>query len=130
MKINNLQFLKISALLVDFGCTICYTIRVMENTLTVRETRVKEQPERERSKTRVYFFADKSAGWMYDLEPKDRVRNYRKLLGQVESAIREACPNAGELKFSWSWNAGCRCGCSPGFIVDGLRGVNVFVDLA
>lgn len=36
----------------------------------------------------------------------------------------------GAQKASWSQDAGCSCGCSPGFIVEDVRGLEVFVDVS
>lgn len=35
---------------------------------------------------------------------------------------------APDAKIRWSQKMGCACGCSPGFIVDDVRGKQVFVD--
>ena len=48
----------------------------------------------------------------------------------IPEILKEAGIEGKGPKFSWSRKAGCNCGCSPGFIVDGpeLYGKDVFID--
>lgn len=39
---------------------------------------------------------------------------------EVLPFVRQKLNLGDEVKFRWSQKAGCRCGCSPGFIVDGI----------
>lgn len=56
---------------------------------------------------------------------------YRQYIPQVIQAVKDRCklPVAPELTFRWSQKAGCSCGCSPGFIVDGLSHYDIFVNI-
>lgn len=38
--------------------------------------------------------------------------------------------NLSTSKISWSRKAGCRCGCSPGFIVKDARGFDIHVEVS
>ena len=76
------------------------------------------------AQVRVYFFPKDESILDNLLNRRSRPQEeYRKLLPDVfkELNIR----NTGPVR--WSQKAGCSCGCSPGFIVGGLRGYDVFV---
>jgi len=85
----------------------------------------KELEKDAKTKTRVYIFLDNESilddlvnRWHRD------VKLFRKyVLPEVFKAIGK------EVKATWSQYAGCRCGCSPGFILDDV-GKCVFVDVA
>jgi len=55
--------------------------------------------------------------------------DYRKLLPEIlqEAGVIE---KGDAFKASWRQTAGCNCGCSPGFILDGHWGFDVHVDVA
>lgn len=49
-------------------------------------------------------------------------------------ALQMALVDAGvegaeELKMTWSQKAGCSCGCSPGFLIEGMPNKEVYVDV-
>lgn len=61
-------------------------------------------------------------------------RPYELYKAEVVPAVREALveklgERALECKFAWRQNAGCSCGCSPGFVLDMGWGFDVFVDV-
>lgn len=71
-------------------------------------------------KARVYFFVEDET--VVDNMMKRRSRpykEYRKMLPTVLSMA--GCSNPEEVAESarWSQKAGCSCGCSPGFILNG-----------
>jgi len=51
---------------------------------------------------------------------------YRDLISK-DLMEKEIIISSRDLK--WSQKAGCTCGCSPGFIVDGPKGKEVFVTI-
>lgn len=57
---------------------------------------------------------------------------YRKLLPQVLEQAGISLQYVKKIR--WSQKAGCSCGCSPGFVVDDVRGMlrgrDVFVNVA
>jgi len=77
-------------------------------------------------KTRVYLFAgDRETHQVFDALP---TRQMQKLRRQV---LREALEAEGldpNTKARWSRTAGCSCGCSPGFILEGDTGKDIFAD--
>lgn len=78
---------------------------------------------------KIYFFIEDS------VYPEDRVAQERRLLPQVIKAANELLPHWNQIradaKISYSRNAGCRCGCSPGFIVrDTCTRHHVYVEVA
>jgi len=79
-------------------------------------------------KARVYFWPKGESVWENLENRRSRPhKEYRKLIPEVLERIG-ADPEA--VKLSWSQKAGCSCGCSPGFIADGLSGFSVHVDVA
>lgn len=46
---------------------------------------------------------------------------------EVIPAVLAAMGLPADTKVRWSQKAGCTCGCSPGFIVDAVRGVTAYV---
>jgi hypothetical protein len=54
---------------------------------------------------------------------KERIKEYRRYV----PAALEALGVGRDAPFHWSRKAGCKCGCSPGFVVDGYRGSVVHV---
>lgn len=58
-----------------------------------------------------------------------RTRPYNEYRKQVMPAVIQALGLPAGTKVKWSQYAGCSCPCSPGFIVEGVRGKSVFVDV-
>jgi hypothetical protein len=101
--------------------------KVKENS-PLRVVKVKiiksEKPE---ANARVYFYTANSGFW-FDLFSRDRwkkpYKEYRKLLPDIFKRV-----GWGPSKVNWSQYAGCSCGCSPGFIVKGVKGLDIHVDI-
>ena len=83
------------------------------------------------TKTKIYIF----------LEGENLIQNlqnrhsrpytlYKKLLPQIMEQVKAQGIEVPEnLKFVWSQKAGCKCGCSPGFLVNWI-GKEIFVTIA
>ena len=88
------------------------------------ETDVRIRDYRDRAKnTRIYCFP-KDFNVVEDLvtrrDPDGNSRyNPSVLRPMIEDALKENNIPIGKLR--WSRKAGCSCGCSPGFIMDGAR---------
>jgi len=74
------------------------------------------------TKTRIYFWP-RGESILENLENRcTRPYNeYRQLLPNVLQAV--GVESAENLDIRWSQKAGCGCGCSPGFVVNGWNGV-------
>lgn len=79
-------------------------------------------------KTRVYVWSDAPFDVLEDLENRRR-RPHQVYRPLTLDALRQI--GLTDIKLNWSQNAGCSCGCSPGFIVTGdkPRGINIWVTL-
>lgn len=77
------------------------------------------------NKTRVYIFV-KGETVLENLQNRRHrpVTVYKK---EIIPQLKAHFPDG--VKFSWSQKAGCSCGCSPGFIVHGDVGREIYVDL-
>ena len=112
-----------------------YMIMVEGN--TKMQTEVKMMPIRQEPRSR---FRTKSRVYVW---PKNEsvienfVNRRSRPLNLYRQALREGLSNAGvdlsNVDYRWSQKAGCSCGCSPGFIVDGydpvLYGKDVHIEL-
>jgi hypothetical protein len=97
----------------------------MKGTLVVSKVKFGRKDKQE-AYTRIYFFHEKETileGFFYGRDNRPQ-KEYRKLLPEVFKRMDKE-----PMEVKWSQNAGCSCGCSPGFIVKGMRGVDVYVDL-
>ena len=80
-------------------------------------------------KSKIYIFIEKETIIENLVNRRSRpVTEYRKLLPEILKAFEEKTGYKPE-KVSWSQRAGCPCGCSPGFIIQGSYGWNVFVEI-
>ena len=76
----------------------------------------------------MYFFPSETILENLENRHSRPYKEYRKL-------ITEALMKAGEgdlvkhIKAFWSQYCGCPCGCSSGFLLRGLYGKDIFVDL-
>ena len=100
-----------------------------EKKLKIQEIKVKENNRvvlGNPVKTRVYFFtADESILENLTKRFHRPYEAYRKLLPEVFKQVNLQ-PN---VKAKWRQKAGCKCGCSPGFILDGDNGKDIFVTI-
>jgi hypothetical protein len=77
--------------------------------------------------TRVYIWP-KGETLLDNLENR-RSRPYTEYRKQVMPKVLAAMGLPSYTKIKWSQYAGCSCPCSPGFIVEGVRGKTVYVDV-
>lgn len=80
-------------------------------------------------KLKIYIFT-RGETILNNLENR-RVRPYTLYKKEIiPQLIKQGVIKEGQ-KVRWSQNAGCSCGCSPGFIVDGedAYGKEIFVDI-
>jgi hypothetical protein len=97
----------------------------MKGTLAVTNVKMRTSDKRE-TYTRMYFFHKGETvleNFFYGRINRPQ-KEYRKLLPEVFKRLERE-----PLEVKWSQNAGCSCGCSPGFIVKGMKGVDIFVDV-
>lgn len=100
----------------------------VKETLPLKVVKVKviksEKPE---ANARVYFWLPNNS-FFADLFSGDRwnkpYKEYRKLLPDVFERV-----GWKPSKVNWSQYAGCSCGCSAGFIVKGIKGIDLHVDI-
>ena len=81
-----------------------------------------------RSKTRIYI-------WPKGESILDNLANRRERPAKLWKPFAEKAARAAGVDFEkigWSQNAGCKCGCSPGFVVKGNHrpGFDIHVDIA
>ncbi len=100
----------------------------------VKSVTTQEKDTWKSSKTRLYISSDiweteigKAATSDAEVAEINKVviRRYRKVLPEI---LKQA--GIPEAKASWSWKAGCSCGCSPGFILDKNYGMVISVDVS
>ncbi len=97
--------------------------------MTIKITAIDLMPIRDywsartKPKTRVYMSFSESV-W-------ENLENRHSRPWKAIKPLLENMPGAERLTFRWSQKAGCNCGCSPGFIVDGwsptLSGKNAWI---
>ena len=80
--------------------------------------RRKENTRRDwNAKTRVYIWPEGETILENFANRRSRpINEYRSVLRQ---AFAQEGIDASKLEYRWSQKAGCSCGCSPGFIIDG-----------
>lgn len=109
-------------------------------TVTVNKHAPRGGPGRRgpRREPAVVYFWPKGETLMENLDNRRRrpFNEYRKLKDEVVSAVTatgglEAWQLTGlrDSKWRWSQRAGCSCGCSPGFVIDGYRGFDVHANV-
>ena len=89
---------------------------------TLHDHRTSRSRSYSATKTRIYFWP-RGESIPENLENR-RTRpynEYRRLLPNVLQAV--GVEDGKNLDIRWSQKAGCGCGCSPGFVVDGWNGV-------
>jgi Ni,Fe-hydrogenase I small subunit len=59
----------------------------------------------------------------------NNVRPYTAYKKEIIPSVLKTLELPEDTKVRWSQNAGCACGCSPGFIVDGHYSKNIFVNV-
>ena len=55
------------------------------------------------------------------------IKEFRKLLPEVFKSVGITDEEVKNYTICWSQKAGCSCGCSPGFVVQGLYDRNIYV---
>lgn len=109
-------------------------MRVTEVKLIQNNKRAPGQKWKPTPKTRVYFFPQGESLIESLMQRRTRPYNeYRKLIPGILQDLGVTQDEFSRLSIGWRQNAGCSCGCSPGFIVDGwsakLSGFDVYVTL-
>lgn len=81
------------------------------------------------AEARCYFFHQGESIIDDLLERRNRPSKvYETCFPKVREEIKKVSGvDADKLRFWWSQYAGCRCPCSPGFLVKGLYGYDIFV---
>lgn len=79
-------------------------------------------------KTRIYIF-QKDETIIENLQNRT-VRPYTTYKKEVIPEILQSLNLPAETKVKWSQKAGCACGCSPAFIVEGDYSKDVFVTIS
>lgn len=105
-------------------------VRVASNTdhLSERQRLDRTLRGRELSKaTRIHIFLENET-ILQQLFTR-RERPYKVYQREVLPGVFEAAGLPADTKVNWSQKAGCACGCSPGFIVQGNYGKTIFVDI-
>jgi hypothetical protein len=90
----------------------------MENIMKVKKVEFTENTERH---TKMYIFI-KDETILQNLNNRHNrpYETYKKeIVPQVINILKEQGIDIEGMKISWSQYAGCKCGCSPGFILKG-----------
>jgi len=78
-------------------------------------------------KSRMFFFPMGETIIENLVSRRSRPHNeYRKVTGDILDKLGLD----KDMKFHWDQKAGCTCGCSPGFVLEGDHNHNIFVDYA
>jgi len=82
-----------------------------------------------RVKTRIYVWPENETVLENLIERSTRpIKAYREVVNQ---ALNDLGVDQSKLDIKWTRKAGCQCGCSPGFVVDGwnekLHGMDLHV---
>ena len=77
-----------------------------------------------RTKARVYVSSDSTFNIIEDLSNRRR-RPFRQWRVGAAAAIAASGLDIDTTRMGWDQNAGCSCGCSPGFVLDNRRPVTV-----
>lgn len=99
--------------------------------ITIKNLKTRKRERNKRSgtypKPRIYFFHSGETIVDNLMNRRSRPSNlYREVL----KTIFEQLGMDSKTKVVWSQKAGCRCGCSPGFIVQGDKfDEDIFVDI-
>lgn len=80
-----------------------------------------------RKSARVYIFPKDETIWE-NLENRHQ-RPHTTFRKEVMPAVLAAMNLPANTRIRWSQYAGCSCPCSPGFIIDEVKGTSVYVDV-
>ena len=90
-----------------------------------------QRPARFKAKTRVYVYP--SGETIMENLMNRRSRDLNTYRAALRKGLSEIGVDLSRVDYKWSQKAGCSCGCSPGFIVDGwdsaISGKNVWVEI-
>jgi hypothetical protein len=93
--------------------------------LHVEHKRLEKEPSRRPAKDRIYIFHQGENILQNLLKRYNRpVEFYRK------EVLPKVVPEAMIKEYKWSQTAGCRCGCSPGFIGPNFSNHDTFVTIS
>jgi len=92
---------------------------------TIRENNARGWREYN-AKVRIYFNFNETI--LENLEQR-RLRPYAELKKRYVPHILNAMKLPADTEVRWSQKAGCQCGCSPGFIIEGVRQLDVWYDV-
>ena len=98
--------------------------------MNMKVTHVKTGPIEGRRKTGHAYFFIKNESIMENLQNRRSrpQKEYRKLLKEVLFGRLECTPHQiGRI--TWSQYTGCKCGCSPGFRIEGFYGRDIYIDV-
>jgi hypothetical protein len=87
---------------------------------------VREATGKDRHRAARVYVWPKGESLMDNLQNR-RSRPYNEYRKQVLPAVLAALGLPNSTRVKWSQYAGCSCPCSPGFIVEGVRGKEVHV---
>lgn len=96
------------------------------------KVKVNDQKDTRAKKARMYFFHENENVMETFFNRRARsVKDYRAMMPEILKNLTQDfdAETLATLRFRWSQNAGCSCGCSPGFIIDGIYGKEVFVTI-
>jgi len=98
--------------------------------MNMKVTHVKTGPIEGRRQTGHAYFFVKNESIMENLQNRRSrpQKEYRKLLKEVLFGQLECTPHQiGRI--TWSQYTGCKCGCSPGFRIEGFYGRDIYIDV-
>lgn len=89
--------------------------------------KIKDRPQEKWGKTRVYIFPSETILENLMNRRERPAKQWKKEILPV--VLGRLGIDMSRVKIRWSQYAGCSCPCSPGFILDGHRGHDIFVDV-
>ena len=100
-------------------------VKVLKTTRVDEKVRNFDNVQDFNKKTRISVFGTNISA--LDVSDRELINRYRNI-------VRIAVPDLANAKLPWSRNAGCSCGCSPGFILDHRRTIggkptDIYIDV-
>jgi len=99
----------------------------MRKELGMRSIEVKVRDQEKISRTKIYFFPKGEN--VIEQVWKRRLRPHNVLYKPLLPEVIKLANLPEDVKFHWSQQAGCSCGCSPGFVSENHSGKDIFVDI-
>ncbi len=101
--------------------------KVISATFKIKKIDIRKNEETPKECTKIYIFPRETL--IENLQARS-MRPHSLYRKQVIPVVLKKMNLPADTKVKWSQFAGCKCGCSPGFIVLDSAGKTVYVDIA